>query len=431
LQQRPQTLAEWLIRQQSVHAKNIDLELTRVSAVARKLGVDRPRCPVITVGGTNGKGSVVAHLDCMLRGIGFATGVFTSPHLVRYNERIKLSGIEVTDAELVAAFERIEGARGDITLTYFEYSALAALIVFAQHAVDAVILEVGLGGRLDATNLVDSSVAVVASIGFDHRDWLGNSLEEIGAEKAGIFRAGKPAVLGSPDMPTSVFSAIERVGAKPLVAERDFNWHVARDSWSYRGPRWSFDHLPPSALPGTIQYRNAATAIAALEAMLEDTEVDAKAMSVALRSVELPGRFQIIPGPVEWILDVAHNEPAAQVLARHLKERSSAGRTFGVISVLADKDVAAVGRALMPVFDQWILCSLQAEARGLSAAELQRRLALPEDCSVTLADSVIAGCELARARAKPGDRVVACGSFLVVGIALTCDPLRITARSAP
>lgn len=265
------SLTEWLGFQQSIHSRSIDLELSRVATVARRLGVDRLRCPVVTVGGTNGKGSVVAHLDSLLCNAGLTAGVFTSPHVLRYNERIKVGGIEAADAELVAAFERIEQARGGITLTYFEYNTLAALSVFAARAVDIAILEVGLGGRLDATNIIDASVAVVCSIGFDHRDYLGETLEHIGREKAGIFRAGRPAVLGSPDMPASVFAAIAAIGAQPMVAERDFRWNVRADGhWSYRGPQFVLDDLPPSSLAGAIQYRNAATAIAAIEALFEN-----------------------------------------------------------------------------------------------------------------------------------------------------------------
>lgn len=398
--------------QQSIHPRSIDLELSRVSAVARTLGIDRPASPVITVGGTNGKGSVVAHLDAMLRAAGNNTGVFTSPHLVRYNERIKVGGREASDAELVEAFERVEEARGDITLTYFEYSTLAALLIFAQHRADVVILEVGLGGRLDATNIVDASVAVVVSIGFDHREWLGDTLEEIGREKAGIARAGRPAVLGSPQMPKSVFDALETLGARPIIAERDYTWSAGPGSWSYRGTKWALDNLPPSALPGSIQYRNAAAAIAALE-MLSFLPADVPG---GLQTAQLPGRFQIIPGPVEWILDVAHNEPAAQVLAEHLRERPCAGRTFAVVGILADKDIAAIGKVLETVFDRWILCSL-AQPRGLAAQELAARLSLPRHC-VDLADSVVAGCERALSLAKPGDRIVAFGSFIVVGAVL-------------
>ncbi len=218
------TLAEWLALQESVHPKTIDMGLARVSSVARTLGVDKLASRVITVGGTNGKGSTVAHLDALLRAAGVSTGMFTSPHFLRYNERIRVDGVEVGDDELISAFERIEAARGSTTITFFEFNALAALVIFADRRVDVAILEVGLGGRLDAVNLVDADVAVVCSIGFDHRDYLGDTLELIGAEKAGIFRAGRPAVLSTPDMPASVYSVIESLGATAVVAERDFSW---------------------------------------------------------------------------------------------------------------------------------------------------------------------------------------------------------------
>src|ERR1700681_4175448 len=231
------TLAEWLTLQESVHPKSIDMELTRVAAVARVLGIAEPAFPVMTVGGTNGKGSTVAHLEALLSALGASTGMFTSPHFIRYNERIRVNGDEVGDQELIAAFERIEAARGAITLTFFEYNTLAALLIFAQRAVDVAVLEVGLGGRLDATNLVAADVAVVASVGLDHRDWLGDTLELIGAEKAGIFRASKPAVLGTPSMPASVFATIAALGARALVAERDFSWRVSAAGWDYDGLR--------------------------------------------------------------------------------------------------------------------------------------------------------------------------------------------------
>src|SRR6267378_4100603 len=253
------TLAEWLTLQESVHPKSIDLELTRVAAVARALGIAEPAFPVVTVGGTNGKGSTVAHLAALLAALGASTGMFTSPHFIRYNERIRVNGDEVGDQELIAAFERIEAARGATTLTFFEYNTLAALLIFAERAVDVEVLEVGLGGRLDATNLVAADVAVVCSIGFDHRDWLGDSLELIGAEKAGIFRSGRPAVLGTQDMPASVFSTITELGARAVVAGKDFTWRVdgvGEARWSYDGLRLSLRDLPPSALAGSIQYRN-------------------------------------------------------------------------------------------------------------------------------------------------------------------------------
>lgn len=427
------TLDEWLTLQESVHPQSIDMGLERVSQVARVLGVATPAAAVITVAGTNGKGSVVAHLEALLGALGVHAGVFTSPHLVRYNERIRIAGREVDDADLIGAFERIEEARGATTLTFFEYNTLAALLLFAGAKVDATVLEVGLGGRLDATNLVDADVAVLASVGFDHREWLGDSLELIGAEKAGILRAGRPAVLGTPEMPASVQAAIARLAAQPVVAERDFRWQVHSGRWDYQGLELSLHSLPPSALAGAIQYRNAATAIAALEALhaaggnrpeiVALAALDERTVAAALGRVRLPGRFQIIPGRVEWILDIAHNEPAARVLAAQLRERAvpqasgpGKGRTLAVMGVLADKDAPAIGAVLAPLIDHWIVCTLPG-ARGMSAAQLAPRL-VPHGASFELAASVDAGCERARAEAQPGDRIVVCGSVHAVGPAL-------------
>jgi dihydrofolate synthase/folylpolyglutamate synthase len=424
------SLAEWLALQEAVHPKSIDLGLARVAAVARQLGIERLQAAVITVGGTNGKGSTAAHLEALWLAAGRSVGLFTSPHFLRYNERIRINGVEADDVAIVAAFERIEAARGATTLTFFEYNTLAALLLFAASGVELALLEVGLGGRLDATNLIDANVSVVCSIGFDHRDWLGETLEEIGAEKAGIFRAARPAVLGTADMPASVYCAIARLGAKPVVAERDFSWQLAPGSgaaarWSYRGSRLSLSDLPPSVLAGSIQYRNAATALAALEALAGEgctaaapvvAALDARTVAVGLGRVRLAGRFQVVPGPVEWILDIAHNPPAAEVLAAQLRERPCQGRTFAVVGILGDKDAPAIARALQPALDRWVLCSLEGP-RGISAAELARRLE-PMVSDPVLADSVQAGCAAARAAAQAGDRVVVCGSVHTVGPAL-------------
>src|SRR5579862_1273182 len=421
------TLAEWLQLQESVHPQAIDLTLERVTSVANTLGLSAPAFRLITVGGTNGKGSVAAHAEALLRARGVYTGLFTSPHLLRYNERIRIAGVEATDAELIAEFERIEAARGAITLTFFEYNTLAALAIFARRAVEVAVLEVGLGGRLDATNLLSADVAVLASVGLDHRDWLGDSLEAIGSEKAGIFRRGRPAVLGTSEMPGSVYAAIDRLGARALVAGRDFTWEVKGGRWSYQGPGLALEGLVPSALAGSIQYRNAATAIAAVAALPAAPPLagvlDERTVNAALAQVHLPGRLQIVPGKVEWILDIAHNEPAARVLAAHLRERAAAAttgavrpRTFAVTGVLADKDASGIGAALAPLVDEWIVCALPG-ARGGSASELAHRLA-PAVEHPLLAESVARGCEMARARARDGDRVVVFGSFHTVGPAL-------------
>ena len=398
--------------------------LTRVTSVARTLGVDKPVYRVITVGGTNGKGSTVVHLDTLLRTGGISTGMFTSPHFIRYNERIQVEGAEVTDAELIAAFERIEIARGTTTLTFFEYNLLAALVIFAERAVDVAVLEVGLGGRLDAVNLVDPDVAIVCSIGFDHRDYLGDTLDLIGAEKAGIFRAGRPAVLGTDEMPRSVFAAIESLEARPIVAGKDFKWNIANEGrWSYDGLSLSLRDLPPSALVGSIQYRNAATALAALEA-LGSVQLNERTVSAALGAVRLPGRFQSVrKDSVEWILDIAHNEPAAVTFARHIREhaqrlgeRPAKGQTLAVVGILSDKDAGAIARVLEREVDHWILCGLPGP-RGGSAEDLARRLPLSPSV-VSLAASVEEGCAIASATAKPGDRVLVFGSFHTVGPAM-------------
>ncbi len=425
------SLAEWLALQEAAHPKSIDLGLARVGEVARRLGIERPDAAVITVGGTNGKGSTVAHLEALGLAAGRSVGLFTSPHFLRYNERIRIDGVEAEDAAIVAAFERIEAARGDTTLTFFEYNTLAALLLFAQRGVELALLEVGLGGRLDATNLIDADVSVVCSVGFDHREWLGETLEEIGAEKAGIFRGGRPAVLGTARMPASVYAAIGRLGARPVVAERDFSWQVgcggAGSRWSYRGARLSLADLPPPALAGSIQYRNAATALAALEALAGDggrsavgrrilAALDAPTVAAGLGRVRLAGRFQVVPGPVEWILDIAHNPPAAEVLVSLLEERPCQGRTLAVVGILGDKDAPAIVRALAPAVHGWFLCGLEGP-RGTSAEALARRVGslIP---SPVLAASVREACEAARAAARPGDRVVVCGSVHTVGPAL-------------
>lgn len=409
-------LDEWLELQNSVHPKSIDLGLARVSKVARALGVDKASYPVITVAGTNGKGSVVAHSEALLQAMGVRTGVFTSPHLVRYNERVRIDNSEVGDDELVDAFNRIEAARGDTTLTYFEFSALAALLLFKDAKVGAAVLEVGLGGRLDAVNLLDADVGVVTSIGFDHRDWLGDTLDAIGREKAGIFRAGKPAVLGAKEMPASVFEAISTLDAKPLLAEKDFGWTVQSGTWAYRGPSVSIEGLPPSALSGAIQYRNASTAIAAVEALGFAKQLTREVISNALRNVKLSGRFHTIPGPVEWILDVAHNEPAARVFAEHLAAKPASGKTYAVVGILGDKDSEAVARLLEPYVDHWIVCAIH-DPRGLPADALAARMKLSGP-SVQLAQSTEEGFAQARALAKPGDRVIVFGGFYIVGSAM-------------
>jgi dihydrofolate synthase/folylpolyglutamate synthase len=416
------TLADWLAYQQRAHPNPVDLGLARVAAVAARMGLVPLRVPAVIVGGTNGKGSTATFIDALLRARGERVGLFTSPHLVRYNERIRIDGVEAGDQELCAAFERIESLRGDVSLTFFEYNALAALDLFRSHEVSSVVLEVGLGGRLDATNIVAADVAVICSIGFDHTDWLGDTLQAIAAEKAGIFRDGQDVVLGTSDLPSVVRERAARARSLQVAGE-DFRWRIGlQGGWHYlvdatpsrtRGP------LSAPPLRGDIQYRNAATAIAALQALesrcgwpgLDTARIDA-----ALRGAALPGRLQVLPGEVEWVLDVAHNVPAAGVLVESLRALAAPTRCRAVFGMLGDKDVAGVAARLDPIVDEWLLCAID-EPRGLSAQALRARMGDVRG-SMREFDDVTGACAAARASAARGERVLVCGSFHVVGPAL-------------
>ena len=412
------SLADWLEQQEKSHPSAIDLTLSRVREVARRLELLKPDFRVLTVGGTNGKGSTVACLDALLRAAGLRCGRFTSPHLTRYNERICVDGLEASDASLIESFERIDAVRGDITLTFFEYNALAALDQFRQEGVDVAVLEVGLGGRLDATNIIDADVAVICSIGLDHLDWLGNTLEDIAREKAGILRRGRPAVLGSAEMPASLWSAIDEIGAQAVVPGLDYHVRPQAVGWDFEFGEFALRGLPSPALAGVHQMGNAGTALAALRCA--GVELEHRNVSEALRSVTLEGRFQRLSlasegGVVEWIFDVAHNVPAASGLAANLRALPRA-RTIAVCGILGDKDIAGITAVLGAEIDAWIIVALDGP-RAVAPAELERRL--PAGATILAhAPDVAAGCRTARAAAKPGERVLVFGSFLTVGPAL-------------
>ena len=410
------SLAEWLEQQQKSHPSAIDLDLTRVGGVARRLGLLPPPYRVVTVAGTNGKGSTVAYLDALLRGAGRRTGRFTSPHLVRYNERICINGREVSDLELIASFERIDAARAGTTLTFFEYNTLAALDVFVRAGVEVAVLEVGLGGRLDATNIVDADVGVVCSIGLDHVDWLGDSLEQIGREKAGIFRAHRPAVLGNAPMPASVWQVIEKLGALPVAPGRQYRVRQHDDRWDFEYGELALRDLPLPALAGEHQVGNAAAALAALVAGDFGIALTPASVAAGLRDVRVPGRFQRVPGEVEWILDVAHNVPAAETLRDNLRRLPPARRTLAICGILGDKDIRGITATLAADIDAWITVTL-AGPRAVGAEQIAQQL--PASASVlTRASDVAEGCRAARAASRPQDRVLVFGSFLTVGPAL-------------
>jgi dihydrofolate synthase/folylpolyglutamate synthase len=415
------SLGEWLAYQTQVHPNSIDLGLDRLRVVLDRLDWRQPEVPVITVAGTNGKGSVSGYCAAIMAAAGYRVGTFTSPHLRDYRERIRIHDRLVDAGELVSAFERIESARGDVGLTFFEFNTLAALLVFEAAQLDAWVLEIGMGGRLDAVNVVDPDVAVVVSIGFDHQEYLGTTIEAIAREKAGIFRPGRPAVLGSRDMPGIVEDTARAIGAPLKRLGSEYTCTREGSAWNFRGRSWNLVGLPAPALVGDMQYANAATAIAALEELGGRLRIPAAAVVQGLAGVRLAARFQVIapatPGAPTWILDVAHNPAAARVLARNLRDRPSDGRTLAVCGILADKDAAGVVAELGDRIDAWWCVTTDGD-RGRSGVSLAQTVERQVAAPVEAADTTFAGCAAALAHAKPSDRIVVFGSFHVVGPAL-------------
>jgi dihydrofolate synthase/folylpolyglutamate synthase len=438
------TLAEWLDYQQQIHARGIDMGLDRVREVWRRMGAPRPAPLVVTVGGTNGKGSTVAFLEAMLRAGGMRTGAYTSPHILRYNERVRVNGAEVDDASLVAAFERIEAARGGTTLTYFEFGTLAAFDVFARAGLDVALLEVGLGGRLDAVNIVDADCAIVVTVDLDHMEYLGPDRESIGREKAGIFRPGTPAIVGETDPPQSLLDHARGIGAHVEVLGRDFGWEPQIDAlrWWHRDPDQSRYVAREEecgaqillegelALEGAFQYHNAATAIAALQALGDRVCWDTSALGkegYSFRSEPLlQGRLQHLASRPDLVVDVGHNPQAARALARWLDRHPVQGETRAVFGALADKDVEGVAAALGARVGHWYLAGLEDESpRGETVERLAARVrsALP-DAICTGYPGIHAALAAARADAAADDRVIAFGSFhLVAPVLREVSPL--------
>lgn len=405
------SLSQWLDRLEGLHPTEIDLGLDRVGRVADTLGVTTPSARVITVAGTNGKGSVCCLLESILTAAGHCVGLYTSPHLHRFNERIRIDGHEADDASICAAFERVDQARGDISLTYFEFGTLGAFDLFARSGVDVWVLEVGLGGRLDATNVIDADVAVVTSIGVDHVEWLGEDRDTVGREKAGIARRGCPIIIGEATPPAGLLAAVEQLGADPVRMGETFDYTVAEEGWDWVGPDGGLVNLPLPLLAGGYQVRNAATALAALHFAGLDCHRDA--IEAGLRSASVPGRFQVIAGPVETILDVAHNPDAGATLAATLRARPCRGRTLAVLAMYRDKDAAGVIGHLAEVVDGWCVAGLSGsrgrDATSLAAIVQEREL----DLWLEAPDPLTAWQE-ARGLAAAGDRIVVLGSFATV-----------------
>jgi dihydrofolate synthase/folylpolyglutamate synthase len=421
MQTLPTTLADWLALLESRHFKAIDLGLARVAAVKEKLDIQF-KCPVIVVGGTNGKGSTCAMLESIFLRAGYRVGLYIKPHFLRFNERARIRGECASDEALIAAFEAVEAKRGDISLTYFEHTTLAIVYLFAQAELDVVILEVGLGGRLDAVNVIDGDVAIVTSVDIDHTDYLGDTREAIGFEKAGIFRAGKPAICGDPVAPKSLVQHAERIGADLWLFGRDFNYSGDKQQWNYGGRTQRRNSLGYPSLRGANQLLNASAVLAALDVLRLRLPVGAQEVRSGLMMVDLPGRFQVLPGRPAVILDVAHNPHAAATLAQNLGNMGFHPFTYAVFGAMHDKDIDGVIAQLKQSVDHWCVTDLPSP-RAASALEIKEKLQKAEvapndrpgeEQSIEIFASPADAFANAISRAGENDRIVVFGSFLTV-----------------
>lgn len=421
----PDTLADWLTYLESLHPKTIALGLERVAQVKQRLNFD-PDFPIIVVGGTNGKGSVCAMLESILHAAGYRVGCYTSPHLLHYNERVRIAKQQASDAELCAAFAQIERARGDISLTYFEFGTLAAMQCFIGHKVEVAILEVGLGGRLDAVNVFDSDCAVIASVDIDHTDYLGDTREAIAYEKAGIFRAGRVAICADADVPQAIRTQAQQVGAELWCIASEFGFTPHQGQWDYRSSVGVRNSLPYPALRGAFQLHNASAALAALDVLKDRLPVSMEAARRGLVEVQLAGRFQLVPGKPTLILDVAHNPHAARSLAQNLASLPSCPHTYAVFAMLKDKDMAGVAAALDPLIDTWLAAGIAAP-RGATAEALEQVL---QQCRVRgeiqTFNNITEAVRYAYNAAGENDRIAAFGSFYTVAEVMAARSLSVT-----
>ncbi|GAB3664384.1 bifunctional tetrahydrofolate synthase/dihydrofolate synthase [Ramlibacter alkalitolerans] len=424
-------LSDWLAHCERLHPKNIALGLDRVEQVAGRLGL-RFDCPVITVAGTNGKGSTCAMLEAIALQAGWRTGVYTSPHLVHFEERCRIGGEIVQAASLLPHFERVEAARAmdDVALTYFEFTTLAILSLMAASALDVAILEVGLGGRLDAVNVVDTDCAIITSIDLDHMEYLGADREAIGREKAGILRPGKPAIVSDPVPPHSVVQEASALGADLWLLGRDFNFSGDKQQWAWAGRGRRYSGLAYPALRGANQLLNASGVLAALETLRQRLPVTAQAIRNGLAMVELPGRFQIIPGQPALVLDVAHNPHAVAALAANLDAMGFYPTTHGVFGAMADKDLAPMLAKMGPLVDRWYFTDLPTPRAASAQALLEKWQALPgrRDVPASIHTGPEDALRAAVAAAEPTDRILVFGSFYTVGGVLTHGVPRLSAK---
>ena len=410
----PQSLPDWLAYLERIHPFAIEMGLERVSAVRERLGL-RPDFPIITVGGTNGKGSVCAMMESILSSAGYRVGLYTSPHLLRYNERVKVAGSAAADDVLTRTFGRIENARAPDSLTYFEFGTLAAMDVFMHERVDVAVLEVGLGGRLDAVNVFDPDCTAVTAVDFDHMDYLGPDRESIGREKAGIFRTGVPVICGDEDPPSSLTTHAAAIGAPLFLNGRDFGYKRGRGDWQYWSAQGKRSALPYPALRGTYQLANAATALAALEQMNNRLPVHMSAIRDGLLEVDLPGRFQVIPGRPLVVLDVGHNPHAARGLSASLRELPGSGRLMAVFAMLKDKDIAGVAQQLKDQVQEWLVAGLPGPRGADSGRIEQALLSIGVSAPIRRFESPDIAYQFAIRSAGQDDKILVFGSFFTVG----------------
>jgi dihydrofolate synthase/folylpolyglutamate synthase len=407
----------WLAWQQSLYSREIDLTLDRLIPVYERMSGLATDTTVITVAGTNGKGSCVAVLESLLGAAGRTVAAYSSPHLYRYNERIRLGGEAVPDKSLIAAFEAVEDARRTTPLTYFEFGTLAALEIISRYAPEFAVLEVGLGGRLDAVNIVDSDVAVITTIGLDHQAWLGESRDAIAGEKAGIIRQGRPVVIGDRQPPRQLLQIAAGLEAPMFRLGLDFEVERRGDRWDFKGSQKEIQDMPVCALNGPL-LDNAACAFESLSQLDKGLIPSGGRLERALGGVSIPARLQrVIDGDREWMIDLAHNEPAARVMADYLAGHPVVGQTRVVLGLVKDKDAKAIVSALRGVVDHWILVDLEGD-RGRTAENLRDVAFSSAKDSILLAGDVAAGCQLAESLTTKGDRILVMGSFLVAGPAL-------------
>lgn len=402
------TMQDWLTHIGSVHQQTIDLGLDRVRVVAERLRLLETEATVIVVGGTNGKGSTVAALNAIYRAAGYRVGVFTSPFLFKHNEEVMINDVLAEDRAFCDAFAAIEAARGEVTLTPFEYHTLAAFWIFKQHPLDVWVLEVGMGGRLDAVNCMDADLAIITSIALDHQAWLGNTREAIAFEKAGILRHGRPAVIAEPEPPASLLAAVKAVGALAAFVGIDYKIEKKNNAWSF------ISNVIINDIQNTQLYQNnLAAAVKAVLLLDAKWPVSEAQIRQGLARAALPGRQQCIQGAVTHLLDVAHNPHAIALLCERLNAKDEAGETIAVFSMLSDKDIVASLQCVSGAIDHWFVAPLESD-RAASALQLKTAFETAEITAVTMTETLAAAYEAARARVKAGDRIVIFGSFLTV-----------------